>query len=98
MNKPHLLHAATLTIALLGAGAALASEATQFEIGPGAASRADVSAELQRALAAGELSRPSAQHGEFGFLASGSRSRDEVRREAMREARIGNVAARFIGS
>jgi Domain of unknown function (DUF4148) len=47
-----LLYAATVAVALLGSGLAMASEATQFDNTPGTLTRDEVKAELARAQAA----------------------------------------------
>jgi len=93
-----LLFAATLAVALLGSGAAMASEATQFDNSPGTSIRAEVKAELKRARAAGELNGVSATYGDFGPIAAGVRARDEVRAEARAEARTRRVASQYTGS
>ena len=93
-----LIYAATVAIALLGSGAAMASEATQFDTTPGTLTRAEVTAELQRARAAGELSGPSATYGSFGGIQASVRSRDDVRAEARAEVRTRRVGTQYIGS
>ena len=93
-----LIYAATLAVALLGTGAAMASEATQFDIQPSVATRAEVKAELGRAQAAGELNRALATYGDFGHISAGDRSRADVRAEARAEARTHRVALQYTGS
>ena len=93
-----LLYTATIAIALLGSGAAMASEVTQFDIPAGTASRAEVKAELARAQAAGELSGVSATYGDVGKAAASVRDRGEVRAEARAEARSRRLASLYIGS
>jgi Domain of unknown function (DUF4148) len=93
-----LLYAATIAIALLGSGAAMASEATQFDTTPSTLTRAEVKAELQRAQAAGELNGVSATYGDFGKAVASVRSRDEVRAEARAETRTRRVASQYTGS
>lgn len=97
MNSKFIQTAAIAT-ALLGGGAAIAAEATQFDITPGATSRAEVMAELRRAQQTGALTTPSALYGEVAPAASGIRSRDAVRAEARNEARSSQVASQYIGS
>ena len=89
---------AAIASALLGGGAAIAAEATQFDVTPGATSRAEVMAELRRAQQTGALTKPSALHGEVAPAGSGSRSRAEVHAEARIEARTSEVASQYIGS
>jgi ethanolamine utilization microcompartment shell protein EutL len=96
--KTRIIQTAVLASALAGGGAAIASEATQFDISPGATSRAEVTAELNRALQAGALSAPSALYGEVLPVSSGIRSRAEVHAEARIEARTSEVASQYIGS
>ncbi len=93
-----LLYTATIAIALLGSGAAMASEATQFDAAPGTLSRAEVKAELRRAQAAGELNGVSAAYGDFGIPVASVRNRDEVRAEARAETRTRRLASEYIGS
>jgi hypothetical protein len=93
-----LLYAATVAIALLASGAAMASEATQFDIPTGALARAKVNAEWKRAQAAGELNEVSAAYGDFDRFAAGVRSRADVRTEARAEARSRRIASQYIGS
>ncbi|MDH5538148.1 MAG: DUF4148 domain-containing protein [Rhizobacter sp.] len=66
-----LIYTATLAVALLGGGAAMASEATQFGIDPSTASRAEVKAELERAQGAGELEQATQAYGGFVTLLGG---------------------------
>jgi hypothetical protein len=93
-----LLYAATVAIALLASGAAMASEATQFDTPPGALTRAEVNAEWKRAQAAGELNEVSAAYGDFARIGAGVRSRPEVRAEARAEARSRRIASQYIGA
>lgn len=93
-----LLYTATIAIALLGSGAAMASEATQFDTSAGTLSRAEVKADLARAQAAGELNGVSATYGDFGKTVASVRNRDEVRAEARAETRSRRVAQQYIGS
>ena len=93
-----LLYTATIAIALLGSGAAMASEATQFNAPSGTLTRAEVKAELARAQAAGELNQVSALYGSVQPAVASVRSRDEVRAEARAEARSGKLAAQYLGS
>jgi hypothetical protein len=96
--KSKLIYIATVAVALLGSGAAMASEATQFDTQAGTLSRAEVKAELKRAQAAGELDGPSASYGDFDSLTAGVRSRAEVRAEARAEARSRRVASQYTGA
>ena len=94
------LFAATVAVALLGTGAAMASEATQFVDAPGTLTRASVQAELARARANGELvstyeadqriSRPA--------VAAVVRERAEVRAEARAAARNRKLDELYIGA
>jgi Domain of unknown function (DUF4148) len=93
-----LLYTATIAVALLSSGVAMASEATQFDNPSGRLSRAEVKAELKRAQAAGELNQVSASYGDFDQIAAGVRSRDEVRAEARAEGRSRRVASQYTGS
>jgi hypothetical protein len=93
-----LLYPATLIVALLASGAAMASEATQVDVAASTQSRAEVKAELHRAIAAGEVGVPTAAYGNVVIPAASEVSRDQVRREAVAEARTGRVASRYIGS
>jgi hypothetical protein len=93
-----LLYAATIAIALLGSGAAMATEATQIEAPAGTLSRASVKAELKRAQAAGELSGVSATYGDVRTAIASVRDRDEVRAEARAETRTRRVASQYTGS
>jgi hypothetical protein len=93
-----LLYTATVAIALLASGAAMASEATQIQPPSGTLSRAEVKAELARAQAAGELNGVSATYGDFGKAVASVRSRDEVRAEARAETRSGRLASQYTGS
>ena len=97
------LYAATVAVALLGTGAAMASEATQFVDAPGTMTRASVKAELARARANGELvssyeadqriSQPAA-----AVTAVAPRERDEVRAEARAAARNRKLNELYIGA
>jgi Domain of unknown function (DUF4148) len=93
-----LLYTATVAIALLGSGAAMASEATQVTVPSGTLSRAEVKAELARAQAAGELNVVSAAYGDVGKTVASVRNRDEVRAEARAETRSRRLASQYIGS
>ena len=98
------LYAATVAVALLGTGAAMASEATQFVDAPGTMTRAAVKAELSRARANGELvssyeadqriSQPAAATA----TAVAPRERDEVRAEARAAARNRKLNDLYIGA
>jgi Domain of unknown function (DUF4148) len=97
------LYAATLAVALLGTGAAMASEATQFVDAPGTMTRASVKAELARARANGELvstyeadqriSQPT-----LAVTAVAPRERGEVRAEARAAARNHKLNELYIGA
>lgn len=99
------LFAATVAIALLGTGAAMASEATQFVAAPGTMSRASVQAELSRARANGELvssyeadqriSQPAAA---AAAVAVAPRERAEVRAEARAAARNHKLNELYVGA
>ena len=93
-----LLYTATVAIALLASGAAMATEATQISPPSGTLTRAEVKAELARAQAAGEMNRVSALHGSVQPAVASVRSRDDVRAEARAEARTGKLAAQYLGS
>jgi Domain of unknown function (DUF4148) len=98
------LYAATLAVALLGTGAAMASEATQFVDAPGTMTRTAVKAELARARANGELvssyeadqriSQPTAATA----TAVAPRERAEVRAEARAAARNHKLNELYIGA
>lgn len=93
-----LLYAATVAIALLGSGAAMASEATQFDAPAGTLTRAEVKAELKRAQAAGELNGVSAAYGDVRADIGSIRDRAEVRAEARAEVRTRRLASQYTGS
>lgn len=93
-----LLFAATVAVALLSSGVAMATEATQIEVPSGTLTRAEVKAELTRAIAAGELKHASVSHGDFDRFSAGVRARAEVRDEARTEARTRRVAAQYFGA
>ena len=95
-----LLYAATVAIALLGSGAAMASEATQFDSTSGKLTRAEVKAELKRAQAAGELDGVSYTYGNFDSKSQGASVRDraEVKAEARAEIRSRRSASQYTGS
>ena len=98
-----LLYAATIAIALLGSGAAMASEATQFNVPASTQTRATVKAELSQALAKskGQLPRsfetdqlalqPTATVGSM-------RPRAEVRADARSAARRHEFNPNYIGA
>ena len=83
------LMAATVAAALLGAGASMASEATQFVDAPGNLTRAEVQAETARARANGELvsTYEADQRISQPKAAAVSRERAEVRAEGRAAAR-----------
>ena len=93
-----LLYTATIAVALLGSGAAMASEATQFNVPAGTLSRAEVKAELARAQAAGELNGVSASYGDVSKAVASVRNRDEVRAEARAESRSRRLSSQYVGS
>lgn len=93
-----LLYTATVALALLSSGAAMASEATQFDTPQGTLTRAEVKAELKRAQAAGELNGVSATYGDFADVQASVRSRAEVKAEARAEARSGRISTLYTGS
>lgn len=93
-----LLYSATVALALLSSGAAMASEATQFDTPKGTLTRAEVRTELQRAQAAGELNGVSATFGAFEDIQASVRNRADVRAEARAEARSRRVTSQYTGS
>ena len=93
-----LLYLATVAVALLGSGAAMASEATQFDNTPSTLTRAEVKAELARARAAGEVNTVTATYGDFSAITAGVRTRAEVIAEARAEARSRRVGSLYTGS
>ena len=93
-----LLYLATVAVALLGSGAAMASEATQFDNTPSTLTRADVRAELARARAAGEVNTVTATYGDFSTIAASVRTRAEVIAEARAEARTRRAGSLYTGS
>ncbi len=94
------LYAATVAVALLGTGAAMASEATQFVDAPGTMTRASVQAELSRARANGELvsSYEADQRISQPAVAAVVRERAEVRAEARAAARNHKLNELYIGA
>jgi hypothetical protein len=86
---------ATVAIALVSA-AAMASEATQFELEPSIQTRADVKAEL----ASSPKEATMIQIGDATVFvdAAGSRSRAEVRAEAVQAARDHHVNLLYVGA
>ena len=93
-----LLYAATIAIALLGTGAAMASEATQFDNTPSTLTRAEVKAELKRAQVAGELDVVTYTYGDFDGVQASTRSRADVRAEGRAEARNRRASSLYTGS
>jgi hypothetical protein len=100
MNAKNLFAAAAL--AVIGTSA-FAGEATEFAPQAGALTRAEVSAELARAQAAGEIATVSASYGSFAPVARAAytavdaqASRAEVRAEARAAARA-NVNSLYVG-
>jgi hypothetical protein len=97
------LYATTVAVALLGTGAAMASEATQFVDAPGTMSRASVQAELSRARANGELvsSYEADQRVSQPAVAAAAavvRERAEVRAEARAAARNHKLNELYLGA
>ena len=94
------LFAATVAVALLGTGAAMASEATQFVDAPGTLARSTVQAELSRARANGELisSYEADQRISQPAVAKMSRERSEVRAEARAAVRNRKLNELYIGA
>jgi hypothetical protein len=97
------LFAATVAVALLGTGAAMASEATQFADAPGTMSRTAVQAELSRARASGELvtSYEADQRVSQPAVAAAAavvRERAEVRAEARAAARNHKLNELYLGA
>lgn len=82
-----ILFAATIAVALLSSGAAMADEGTKSAQPTQALTRADVRAELLRAQAAGELAEPGASYAPDVGPSPSARQRDEVRAEARSAAR-----------
>ena len=93
-----LLYTATLAIALLGSGAAMATEATQITPPASTLSRTEVRAELARAQAAGELNQVSDLYGYVQPVAASVRTRAEVRAEAVQAARDHSVNLLYVGA
>lgn len=96
-----LLYAATIAVALLGSGAAMASEATQFNVPASAQTRNAVKAELTQAKAAGQLLRSfeTDQRINHPMAAVASvRSRAEVRAEGRAEVRRHDFNADDVGA
>jgi hypothetical protein len=96
MNTKHII--AAVAIAFAGTTGAFASEATQFDIPASTLTRAAVKAELARAQAAGELNRASALYGYAEPVATSTRSRAEVRAEALRAARDHSFNMLYVGA
>jgi hypothetical protein len=97
------LFAATVAVALLGTGAAMASEATQFVDAPGTMTRASVQAELARARANGELvssyeADQRISQATAAVTAVAPRERAEVRAEARAAARNHKLNDLYIGA
>ena len=94
------LMAATVVTALLSAGSAMASEATQFVDAPGTMTRAEVKAELNRARANGEFvsSYEADQRISQPTVTAATRERAEVRAEARAAARSHKPNELYIGA
>ncbi|MBC7717446.1 MAG: DUF4148 domain-containing protein [Pseudorhodobacter sp.] len=94
------LYAATVAVALLGTGAAMASEATQFVNAPGTATRASVQTELARARANGEVvsSYEADQRISQPTVTAVVRERSDVRAEARAAARNHKLNELYIGA
>ena len=95
MNTKHIISA--MAIAFVGASA-FASEVTEFKDTPSTLSRATVKAELARAQAAGELQRATELYGSFESAPSSTRSRADVRAEAIQAARGRSVNMLYVGA
>ena len=96
-----LLYAATIAVALLGSGAAMASEATQFNVPASAQTRNAVKAELTQAKASGQLLRSfeTDQRSNHPTAAVASaRTRAEVRAEGRAEVRRHDFNADDVGA
>lgn len=96
-----LLYAATLAVALLGSGAAMASEATQFNVPASTQTRANVKTELGQAMAKGQLPRSfetDQRALQPAATASSMRARAEVRAEARSAARRHEFNPNYIGA
>lgn len=101
MNTQHLICTSALAFV---AAAACAQEATQFSIPPSTLTRAEVKAELVRALQAGELvgshesdwraGRAVARHER---VAPAERTRADVRLEARLAARTATFDSSYVG-
>ena len=96
-----LLYAATIAVALLGSGASMASEATQFNVPASAQTRNAVKAELTQAKASGQLLRSfvTDQRSNHPTAAVASaRTRAEVRAEGRAEVRRHDFNADDVGA
>lgn len=96
-----LLYAATLAVALLGSGAAMASEATQFNIPASTQTCATVQAELNQAKANGQLLRSfetDQRSNQPVTAVASARPRADVRAEARAAVRRHEFDANHVGA
>ena len=96
-----LLYAATIAVALLASGAAMASEATQFNVPASTQTRNAVKAELTQAKAAGQLLRSfetDQRALQPAAAVSTMRPRADVRAEARAAARRHEFNPNYIGA
>jgi hypothetical protein len=84
MNVKTLI--ASIALALIGTSTQ-ASDATQFTTGASTQSRADVQAELARAVAAGEVANAGDSYGSFSSTNSGNKSSNVTRAQVIAEYR-----------
>ncbi len=96
-----LLYLATIAIALLSTGAAMAAEATQFNVPASTQTRANVKTELSQAKANGQLLRSfetDQRIVEPAAALTSLRPRAEVRAEARSAARRHEFNANYVGA
>ena len=98
-----LLYAATVAVALLASGAAMASEATQFNVPASTQTRATVNAELSQAMAKANGQLPRSFETDQRALqpsaaVSTMRPRADVRAEARSAARRHEFNPNYIGA
>jgi len=95
MNIKHILSVTALAFATTSA---FASEATQFSGMGGNLSRAEVKADLSRALADGHINRVAELHGSFDQIGAGIRDRADVREEARMAAHSNTFSPLYDGA
>ena len=99
MNAKQVLAAVAITLA---GSAAMATEATQFNPAPATLSRAEVKADLARALADGTIARGEASQYDYSVAvvkaAPSGLARSEVRAEARAFARSHAFNSLYVGS